>query len=430
MLGRLIGGRYEVTRHIAGGGMATVYQGRDTILDRVVAIKVMDQQLGKNDEFIERFILEAKATGRLSHPNIVSVYDVGEEQGLYYMVMEFVEGVTLKDHIINNGYLTAKEAVEICSQICDGLAHAHNQGIIHRDIKPHNILCTPDGRYKLTDFGIARFVEAASHLTKTGTVMGSVHYFSPEQASGQKISFTSDIYSLGVVLFEMLTGTVPFDAKEHVHVAIMHLHDAVPDPRLVQEDLPTSLTEVLFQALAKQPEERIATAEELKQALQRALINSEPVKKRVTIPKTREERIKPQKTNKKKNILIGIGVVILLIMGYLFSTMGRPQADTPTNTNTTSQTPPAQVAESQPSNVTYVVVAGSFQSHSNAQKLMKKLINHNFNANIVRKEVDGKRLYRVYSGDFSDKSEADALLEKIKQSGIEGMEKAHVGEIS
>jgi serine/threonine protein kinase len=333
MLGKLIASRYEITEHIAGGGMATVYKGTDTVLDRVVAIKVMDPQLGQDDEFINRFILEARATGRLSHPNIVNVYDAGEEDGTYYMVMEFVEGVTLKNHIMEKGFLDAEEATQISLQICDGLAHAHGHGIIHRDIKPHNILCTPDGRYKLTDFGIARFVEAATHLTKTGTVMGSVHYFSPEQASGLKISFSSDLYSLGVVIFEMVTGSVPFDAKEHIQVAVMHLHDEVPDPRLVQEDLPEALKSVIFQVLKKKPEERFQSADELKAALHHTIaipersngtltssIDTPTQMGKTTFPHSRGDRISTRQTkkSKRKGVLVGICMLLLLVVSYFF----------------------------------------------------------------------------------------------------------------
>jgi serine/threonine protein kinase len=429
MLGKIIAGRYEILEDIAGGGMATVYQGRDTILDRIVAIKVMDPNLGKDDEFVKRFILEAQATGRLSHPNIVNVYDAGEEDGLYYMVMEFVEGITLKDHIIEKGFLSAEEAVNITIQISDGLAHAHRQGIIHRDIKPHNILCTPDGRYKLTDFGIARLVDGASHLTKTGTVMGSVHYFSPEQASGHTISYPSDLYSLGVVLFEMLTGSVPFDAKEHILVAMMHLHDEVPDPRLVQEDLSESLKQVINRVLAKKPEERYQNADEFKLALQQTLSDLVPESSSETHIPTfsgeyevewkRETRETPNSSSKLKYMLIGLGVILIVCLGYFFSSPGEPNADNTTNVPT-KQTPTTANEKS------YIIVVGLFQHRENAEKLVEKLSNNQLNATISPQDLDGKQHYRVYLGYYTDKNQANDQLAIVQQSGVKDSKDAYI----
>jgi serine/threonine-protein kinase len=223
MEGKLLAGRYEIQHILGSGGMATVYKAFDTTLERDVAIKVMNQGLAHDREFVRRFVWEAQATGRLSHPNIVNVYDAGQEGPLYYMVMEYVEGVTLKHLIQERGRLSAKEAFQIATQICDGLSHAHSHGIIHRDIKPHNIMCTSDGRYKVADFGIARLLRNSTNLTRTGTVMGSIHYFSPEQARGQEIGYPSDLYSLGIVLYEMGTGEVPFHANEDIAVALMHI---------------------------------------------------------------------------------------------------------------------------------------------------------------------------------------------------------------
>jgi serine/threonine protein kinase len=432
MLGKIIAGRYEILEHIAGGGMAAVYQGRDNVLDRIVAVKVMDPQLGQDDEFVKRFILEAQATGRLSHPNIVNVYDAGEEDGMYYMVMEFVEGITLKEYIIEKGFLSVEEAAEISAQICDGLAHAHKQGIIHRDIKPHNILCTPDGRYKLTDFGIARLVDAATHLTKTGTVMGSVHYFSPEQASGHNISYPSDLYSLGVVLFEMLTGSVPFDAKEHILVAMMHLHDEVPDPRLVQEDLPESFTQVLNRVLAKKPEDRYQTADEYKTALLQALSHNTwqeiPLRAEVHYQPTtsqevawnEEETESPPKNNLKKYTLIGLCIVLLVGLSYLFWSSGEPKADENyvPNTEQTSNSPQPQSS--------YIVVVGLFQHRANAEKLVKKLENHQFDATITPKVVDGKKRYSVYVGSFSEKDQAQVQLDELNQAEIKDVKDPYI----
>lgn len=286
MEGKLLAGRYEIQHILGSGGMATVYKAFDTTLERDVAIKVMNQGLAHDREFVRRFVWEAQATGRLSHPNIVNVYDAGQEGPLYYMVMEYVEGVTLKHLIQERGRLSAKEAFQIATQICDGLSHAHSHGIIHRDIKPHNIMCTSDGRYKVADFGIARLLRNSTNLTRTGTVMGSIHYFSPEQARGQEIGYPSDLYSLGIVLYEMGTGEVPFHANEDIAVALMHIQTPVPDPRKLNPALPIAFTEIVQKAMEKNPNKRFQTAQELKQAILQA---SSLSNKEKTTPKRRVE---------------------------------------------------------------------------------------------------------------------------------------------
>lgn len=271
MEGKLLAGRYQI-RHILGtGGMATVYKAYDNVLDREVAIKIMNQRLVYDHEYVRRFVWEAQATGRLSHPNIVNLYDAGQEGPLYYMVMEYVEGQTLKQRIHSKSRLSAREALQIAIQICSGLQHAHSHGIVHRDIKPHNIMCSPDGRYKVADFGIARLLRNSSNLTKTGTVMGSIHYFSPEQARGQEIGFPSDLYSLGIVMYEMVTGDVPFHADEDIAVVLMHIQTPTPDPRKINPDIPAEFTQVLRKAMEKDPKKRFQTAEEMRKALQSAL---------------------------------------------------------------------------------------------------------------------------------------------------------------
>lgn len=271
MEGKLLAGRYQI-RHILGtGGMATVYKAYDNVLDREVAIKIMNQRLVYDHEYVRRFVWEAQATGRLSHPNIVNLYDAGQEGALYYMVMEYVEGRTLKQLIHSKTRLSAREALQIAIQICNGLQHAHSHGIVHRDIKPHNIMCSPDGRYKVADFGIARLLRNSSNLTKTGTVMGSIHYFSPEQARGQEIGFPSDLYSLGIVMYEMVTGKVPFHADEDIAVALMHIQTPTPDPRKINPDVPAEFTQVLRKAMEKDPKKRFQTAEEMRKALQSTL---------------------------------------------------------------------------------------------------------------------------------------------------------------
>ena len=259
--------RYEIVKTLGGGGMAIGYKARDRVLDRWVAIKVMKQSLRNHDEFIQRFIREAKAAGSLSHPNVVSVFDIGREGSTYYMVMEYIEGISLDQWMKRKGSLNPKEAIDIAIQVCDGLFHAHKHGIIHRDIKAQNIMRTVDGRYKVTDFGISFFSNMSTSLTQTGTVMGSAHYFSPEQASGGKVTYASDLYSVGVLLFFLVTGRFPFDAENSLTIALKHLQEPVPNPRKFNPNIPVSLNRIIRKAMKKKPEERYQTADEMKREL-------------------------------------------------------------------------------------------------------------------------------------------------------------------
>ena len=220
--GRLLGNRYEIIEQIGNGGMATVYKAKCHVLNRYVAVKVLRDEFTTDEEFIKRFNTEAQAVASLTHPNIVSVYDVGHEGNLYYIVMELIKGRTLKEIIVSEGALAWKWCVNVAIQIASALETAHKNNIIHRDIKPHNIIITEDGMAKVTDFGIAKAV-SNSTITAFGTTMGSVHYFSPEHAKGGITDAKSDLYSLGVVMYEMLTGKLPFDADTPVSVALKHL---------------------------------------------------------------------------------------------------------------------------------------------------------------------------------------------------------------
>ncbi|OYD07565.1 protein kinase domain-containing protein [Paludifilum halophilum] len=266
MEGKRLGGRYQIIERVGGGGMAVVYKAKDLILERYVAVKVMNQSLSHDEGFIRRFNREAKAAGSLSHPNVVNVYDVGCEQSTHYMVMEYIEGESLMERILDRGRIPAEEAVKIAEQVCEGLAHAHENGIVHRDIKPHNIMATRDGRYKLTDFGISR-LSNSSTITQTGSVMGSVHYFSPEQAQGHEIGQGSDIYSMGIVLYEMVTGRLPFDGEEAVAIALKHLKESVPDPREINPDIPEGICQIIFRAMEKDVHRRFHSVREMKEAL-------------------------------------------------------------------------------------------------------------------------------------------------------------------
>lgn len=268
-IGMIIGDRYEIQEKIGTGGTADVYRALDRKLNRPVAIKVLKQEFSENDNFVSKFRSEAQSAAGLMHPNIVNVYDVGNEKGIYYIVMELVDGITLKKYIEKKSRLTVKEAVSIAIQVAMGLEAAHNNHIIHRDIKPQNIIISKDGKVKMTDFGIAK---AASSNTITSNVMGSVHYTSPEQARGGYSDAKSDIYSLGVTLFEMLTGRVPFNGDTTVAIAIMHIQEPLPSPREFVPDLPISVEKIVLKCCQKSPDRRYQSAALLIADLKRSLI--------------------------------------------------------------------------------------------------------------------------------------------------------------
>lgn len=252
--------RYELLEHIGSGGMADVYKAHDTILDRMVAVKILHSQLAGDEEFLEKFRLEAKGAARLSHPNIVSIYDVGHDAGQYYIVMEYIAGETLKKLVQREGHLSVEESLRIAKEIARALQDAHANNLVHCDIKPHNILVTAEGRVKVADFGIARAV-TSSTMTYNGNIIGSVHYFSPEQAKGTKITPKSDIYSLGVVLYEMLTGGLPFTGETTVSIALKHLQEE-PTP-ICQYDptLPPMVEAIVQKTMAKDPFDRPNSSE-------------------------------------------------------------------------------------------------------------------------------------------------------------------------
>lgn len=270
MIGRQLGGRYEILERIGGGGMAIVYKGLDILLHRHVAVKVLRQQYVHDEEFIQRFRREAQAAASLSHPNVVSIYDVGQEEDVHYIVMEYVEGTTLNDLIKERAPLQVEEAVHVAGQICDALDHAHHNQIIHRDIKPHNILIGRNGRVKVTDFGIARAV-TSSTITQTGSVVGSVHYFSPEHAKGTPTGEQSDLYSLGIVMYQMLTGRLPFLGESPISVALKHLQEDVEEPRKVNPLIPQSVENIILRAMRKSTTERYRTAQDMMADLEACL---------------------------------------------------------------------------------------------------------------------------------------------------------------
>lgn len=268
--GHLLNERYRIKRTIGGGGMANVYLARDIILNRDVAIKVLRLEFANDPEFIERFDREAQAATSLSHPNIVNIYDVGEENHILYMVMEYIDGLTLKEYIVQNGPLEVAEAIDIMKQLTDAIAHAHANGLIHRDIKPQNILMDRYGNVKVTDFGIAIALSATS-LTQTNSILGSVHYLSPEQARGGMATKKSDIYSLGIVFYELLTGHLPFSGQSPISIALKHLQNETPSVRSLNENIPQSVENIVLKATAKDSFHRYGSVYEMEEALNEAL---------------------------------------------------------------------------------------------------------------------------------------------------------------
>ena len=279
--GQKINDRYEVRKLIGEGGMANVYLGYDTILERDVAIKVLRGDLADDEKFVRRFRREAQSASLLNHPNIVQIYDVGEDDGNFYIVMEYINGQTLKQLIKKRGKLSVPETIDIMSQLTDGLAHAHDSYIIHRDIKPQNIMILDDGMVKITDFGIAMAINA-SDLTQTNSVMGSVHYLPPEQASGKGSTIKSDIYSLGIMMYEMLAGVMPFRGETAVEIAMKHLKNPMPSVIKANNAVPQSVENIILKATAKNPKNRYNNVRELYDDLKTCQDKSRKDEKRIT----------------------------------------------------------------------------------------------------------------------------------------------------
>jgi serine/threonine-protein kinase len=267
LIDTLFDGRYRIERKLGAGGMADVYLAEDQELGRRVAIKILNSRHGNDDQFIERFRREAKNAAALNHPNIVSIYDRGEAEDTYYIAMEFLDGRTLKELIVGRGAAPINVAIEYARQILSALRFAHRHGIVHRDIKPHNVLVDGEGRVKVTDFGIAR--AGTSQMTETGSIVGTAHYLSPEQAKGGEVDPRSDLYSLGVVLYELLTGKTPFDGETPVEIAMKHLSTPPKPPSQLRPDIPRELDMVVMRALAKNPDERYQSADEMEGDLER-----------------------------------------------------------------------------------------------------------------------------------------------------------------
>ncbi len=331
--GKLLGNRYEIIEKIGSGGMATVYKARCLVLKRYVAVKVLREEYTTDNEFIKRFNTEAESAASLTHPNIVSVYDVGKEGNLYYIVMELIKGKTLKEIILEDGKMGWKWSVKIARQIASALETAHRNNIIHRDIKPHNIIITEDGVAKVTDFGIAKAV-SNSTITAFGTTIGSVHYFSPEHAKGGYTDAKSDLYSLGVVIYEMVTGKVPFDADTPVSVALKHMQEKPVEPIKLNPAIPQSLNDLIMKAMEKEPSMRYNTATEMIQDLDRIIKNPEVGVTRNTPVNNAAQKIEEDPKTKKngkfakfKKFLqehkaVKIALIVVIFLVVFFASIG------------------------------------------------------------------------------------------------------------
>lgn len=355
--GQKINDRYEIIKSIGEGGMANVYLAKDTILDRQVAVKVLRGDLSTDEKFIRRFQREALSVSNLSHPNIVEVYDVGEEDGQYYIVMEYIEGKTLKQLLYKRGALTLPEVIDIMTQLTDGLSHAHEAYIIHRDIKPQNIMIEDNGTVKITDFGIAMAVNA-TQFTQTNSVMGTVHYLPPEQANGKGATVKSDIYSLGILMYELLTGSVPFKGDNAVEIALKHMKEKLPSIRKQNPLIPQSIENIVIKACAKNPRNRYDTVKEMHDDIVTAMEREnekkivfeypendldEPKittvtkpKKTVDKPTEEEEKLLDKEpivveSKGKNKIIIGLSVVLVLFIiiaiVFAFVVMGKKVKD-------------------------------------------------------------------------------------------------------
>ena len=332
--GDLIDNRYKIIKSIGEGGMANVYLAYDTILEREVAVKILRGDLSDDEKFIRRFQREANSASSLRHPNVVEMYDVGEDDGKYFIVMEYVDGKTLKGLIKKRGPLNLSESIDIMLHLTIGIACAHQSYIIHRDIKPQNVMILEDGRVKITDFGIAMALNN-NELTQTNSVMGSVHYLPPEQASGNSSTTKSDIYSLGILMFELLTGKVPFKGENAVEIAIKHMKDQIPSVCKINPSIPQSVENIILKACAKNPKNRYETVAEMYEDLKTCLDVSRLEEKRI-VYKHKEHNLEETKNmskvktkkeknsdNSEKNInialkILGIVCVIIVIIGLSF----------------------------------------------------------------------------------------------------------------
>ena len=343
MIGKVLGGRYEILEKIGGGGMALVYKAKCRLLNRYVAVKILRSEFTGDEEFVKKFKRESQAAASLSHPNIVGIYDVGMEDDIYYIVMEYIKGQTLKELIKSKGALGIEFATNISLQIASALEHAHANHIVHRDIKSHNIMIKDDNTVKVTDFGIARAVSSTT-ITNTGNIIGSVHYFSPEQARGGYTDEKSDIYSLGVVMYELVTGRIPFEGETPISVALKHIQEEPERPRSINSKIPKSLEDIILKAMEKDVNQRYGSVTEIVADLKQSLImpNGDFVKKNKILDENTkimepikytdvkeelenkmvtEEKTKKSGSSKKITviaILSGAFLALMIFAGYMF----------------------------------------------------------------------------------------------------------------
>lgn len=343
MIGHILDNRYKILEKVGSGGMASVYKAQDILLDRIVAVKILHSKYASDHDFVVRFRQEAQAAAKLSQPNIVNIYDVGYDENAHYIVMEYVRGETLKDYIEKHGHLSINTSIQISFDIGEALEHAHANGIVHCDIKPHNILVTETGRIKVADFGIARAINSSSSTKDEKSVLGSVHYFSPEQASGGKIDERTDIYSLGVVMYEMMTGVVPFEGDTAISVALQHVQNDIPLPTKYNRRIPQLVERVILKAMAKNPDDRFQTISEMMSELRMAqgFVNTNKgampiIKNNFNTQKLQpiKEQEEPEKQNlfmrlidsisnhSKKSIIIGMVLVFVATFAWAFFSFG------------------------------------------------------------------------------------------------------------
>jgi eukaryotic-like serine/threonine-protein kinase len=316
VVGETIADRYQVEELVGHGGMSSVYKAKDSLLERHVALKILHEQYSADDDFVERFKREARSVAQLQHPNIVTVIDRGEENGRQFIVFEFIDGENLKEHVVRKGRLDAGEALEIALEVARGLAFAHEQGLVHRDVKPQNILLNGDGRAKVTDFGIARSVDVDG-MTQTGTVLGTSNYIAPEQAGGQRVDAHSDVYALGVVLYELLAGEVPFPGESFVAVAMKHMHEPAPNLLDVRGDVPLRVAAAVDRALEKDPEQRFPTMDAFAAELEACLAELDHGPEgdaTMVIPSARRA---PPRRKQVSRWPIGIGLLALLAIAAI-----------------------------------------------------------------------------------------------------------------